>query len=273
MVSLVLEGNHLVFVSPFDAGLVADLKSHIPVTERAWDKQRRAWLVAPQHAKLLARLVDRHLGENIAIPQVVQVTPKIETRILEVRYLGTTKTRDGFDERIAFGYVDGQWSVIFPESLLTEWFTGVKSQVEALTLYGVLGVARAASDDEIKSAYRRMARQWHPDVCREPNAKEQFIKIQGAYEILNNPLKRARYDAGLALEASLKRDQDYRQLDMSQGYRSPLRCGMVLAEGAEQIGRFLVKRILGWEDIVNHRGQILVTSWPMGAETFIEDWI
>jgi hypothetical protein len=273
MASLTLEGSHLVFASPYDAGLIADLKSHIPFTERSWDKNRRVWLVAPQHAKLLARLVDRHLGEDLPLPQVKQVAPIAETRILEVRYLGATKPRDGYDERVAFGCVAGQWSAIFPESILQVWFTGVKSQAEAITLYGVLGVSRAATDDEIKSAYRRMARQWHPDVCREPNAKEQFIKIQSAYEILSNLSKRARYDAGLVLEASLKRDQNYRQRDFDTGYRSPLRCGLVLAEGVEQIGRFLVQQILGWEDITNSRGQTLVTSWPMGAQMFEENWV
>jgi len=64
-------------------------------------------------------------------------------------------------------------------------------------LYDILGVARNASDDEIKKAYRSLARKHHPDVHRDPNkadAEKQFKEINGAYAILSDPQKRAHYD-------------------------------------------------------------------------------
>ncbi|MCW5937414.1 MAG: molecular chaperone DnaJ [Fimbriimonadaceae bacterium] len=65
----------------------------------------------------------------------------------------------------------------------------------AKDLYETLGVARGASADEIKSAYRRLARQYHPDVNREdPNAEEKFKEVTAAYEVLSDDSKRARYD-------------------------------------------------------------------------------
>jgi molecular chaperone DnaJ len=62
--------------------------------------------------------------------------------------------------------------------------------------YEVLGVPRTASADEIKSAYRRLARQYHPDVAKEnPKvAEERFKEISEAYEVLANPETRQRYD-------------------------------------------------------------------------------
>lgn len=60
--------------------------------------------------------------------------------------------------------------------------------------YGTLGVARGAGDDEIKKAYRRLARKFHPDVSKEPNAKERFQEISEAYETLSDREKRAAYD-------------------------------------------------------------------------------
>jgi len=44
-------------------------------------------------------------------------------------------------------------------------------------------------------------------------------------------------------------------------------------EGIEQLGRFIVQRILAWADIGDGRGHVLITSWPMGADTFTESWV
>ena len=60
--------------------------------------------------------------------------------------------------------------------------------------YNVLGVARDADQDAIKRAYRRLARKYHPDVSKEPDAKERFQEVGEAYEVLKDPEKRAAYD-------------------------------------------------------------------------------
>ena len=60
--------------------------------------------------------------------------------------------------------------------------------------YGVMGVDRKASPEEIKNAYRKLARKYHPDVSKEPGAEEKFKEVAEAYETLKNPEKRAAYD-------------------------------------------------------------------------------
>jgi len=62
--------------------------------------------------------------------------------------------------------------------------------------YGILGVARDASDDEIKRAYRKLARQYHPDVNPDPAAQEKFKEINAAYEVLSDDTKRQIVDLG-----------------------------------------------------------------------------
>jgi molecular chaperone DnaJ len=62
--------------------------------------------------------------------------------------------------------------------------------------YGILGVARDASDDEIKRAYRKLARKFHPDVNPDPEAQERFKEINTAYEVLSDDRKRQIVDLG-----------------------------------------------------------------------------
>ena len=60
--------------------------------------------------------------------------------------------------------------------------------------YATLGVDRSASQDDIKKAYRKLARKYHPDVSKEPDAEERFKEVSEAYEALHDPEKRAAYD-------------------------------------------------------------------------------
>jgi curved DNA-binding protein len=70
--------------------------------------------------------------------------------------------------------------------------------------YKSLGLARGASDEDIKKAYRRLARKYHPDVSKEKDAEERFKEIAEAYETLKDPQKRAAYD-GLGAHRSGER--------------------------------------------------------------------
>jgi curved DNA-binding protein len=67
--------------------------------------------------------------------------------------------------------------------------------VEFKDYYAVLGVARDASADEIKKAYRKLARKYHPDVSKEPDAAARMSEVNEAYAVLSDAEKRAAYDA------------------------------------------------------------------------------
>ncbi len=61
--------------------------------------------------------------------------------------------------------------------------------------YQILGVSRDAGQDDIKRAYRKLARKYHPDVSKEPDAEERFKEVGEAYEVLKDPEKRSAYDS------------------------------------------------------------------------------
>ena len=60
--------------------------------------------------------------------------------------------------------------------------------------YEILGIKKGASEDEIKKAFRKLAKKYHPDVNKAPDAEEKFKEINEAYEVLSDPQKRANYD-------------------------------------------------------------------------------
>ena len=62
------------------------------------------------------------------------------------------------------------------------------------SLYDTLDISQSASADEIKKAYRRLARKYHPDINKEPEAEDKFKEINAAYEILSDSGKKAQYD-------------------------------------------------------------------------------
>ena len=270
--SLTPDSGGIKVSTPYDAGWVMEFKSSIPVSGRRPVKNGKQfyWIIAPQYGKVVQDLCNKYFNELPLLPQIANQKPVVKQRILDVRYIGATKDRGG-DERSAYGWHNDGWNVIFSESVLRGWFDAPSMPDEQPNLYSVLCVSRNATDEEIKKGFWRMAKQWHPDVCREPNASEQFKAINHAYEVLKN--NRERYDAGLALEASLRNNKS--TMDVSRfgaGYRSPLRCGLIMCEGIEQMGIFNVAKIFAWEDIKDAHGRVLVVSWKAGDDHFSEVW-
>ena len=72
--------------------------------------------------------------------------------------------------------------------------------------YEVLGVSKSATDQELKSSYRRLALQYHPDKNPSPDAKTKFQELTHAYSVLIDPQKRYNYDHGIEEEGEINMD-------------------------------------------------------------------
>lgn len=269
----------LEFYSPYDPGLVADLKNRIPYSDRRWDASRKCWLIAANKQGTLEDLCLDHLGTQPFVQtSLIKQAQTNQTQLFKVEYIGAPKERED-GSVTATGFTNGNWNIIFPQDILKGWFelggSGDAPQANnTSTLYGLLGVKRDCSGSEVKSGYRKMARRWHPDVNKDADAVDMMKRINDAYQVLSNPQVRRKYDAGLALEASLKNVDRTRHTDLlASDWRPPIRCGWLLVKGQSALGRFTVEKILQWEDVVNASGLIMVTSWPMGNDHFEVNWV
>lgn len=261
--------------TPYDADFLAEFKANVPHAARSW--QKPYWVIDPAYGLHVASLISKHYGVQVNLPIATTAPAPTETRSFELRYLGRCKERgDGVSS--AMGTSDGRsWPYVFSETVLRGFFGSQAPQPDRQpSLYEILATPNHSDSAAIKSAYRRMARQWHPDVCKEPDANEQFQRIQHAYNILRDEQTRKRYDAGLVLEASFQStERGAARWDnaASVEYRAPLRCGFLLATGQVSIGRFIVSKILDWQDIVDSRGRTLVSSWDIDNDCIKMEWI
>ncbi|NHA15394.1 DnaJ C-terminal domain-containing protein [Thioalkalivibrio sp. XN279] len=131
--------------------------------------------------------------------------------------------------------------------------------------YAILGVKRDASADEIKRAYRKLARKYHPDVSKEPDAEARFKEVGEAYEVLKDPEKRAAYDQ---LGADWKAGQEFRPPPGDGGFyyrRGGPAGGAGMGGAGEEFGGFsdFFETLFGRGGMAGRGGEF--RSGPAGA--------
>jgi len=283
-------GSSVEFYSSYDPYLINRLKQQIPANARRphyVDNKFKCWIVDKNYLDILSDLVKDELGVDLDISSIQQKTAVTsEQRMIRVEYIGSIKDRGG--ELSALGgvvheikttrkygmdisYIPGglNWSVVFPELVLKEWFTG-KDSPNISTYYTLLNIQQNIDQKDIKKAWRKMLLRYHPDHNSDSDAEQMTIKINEAYNILRNPMKRKKYDTGLTLQGSLARNNN--QFQNNNYFQIPVRCGNILCTGHESVGRFMVERIDQWVDIVEG-GKTLITSWDMATNSLRREWV
>lgn len=275
-------GNGIAVSTPFSRGFVYDLKEAIPSHEREWDGDNKVWIVAPQHGHTVAALCRRYFSDDPPVP-IIKASSNKKRGTIRLLYVGAAKEReDGSSLSFGMHFDTKKWSVVFPENVLRNWFDGDElegistSKLPTSSYYLILGLKTIVNDqNEIKSAYRRMARQWHPDVCKEPDANERFKLINEAYQTLSDPPKKKLYDLGQKMvdSAVITKKKSRGYMADYDNYKPALRCGVIDCDYEVVLSRAVVSRIYSWNDIVDDRGRVLVTSWMMGAKEPTVAWV
>lgn len=279
---MIPSGGAYRIVTPYNSGFVGELKDSVPATDRGYDPNTRCWTVSAAYGKSVSVMINKWFGQQI-IPDQIAVSPLLG--VIELLYLGQSKDR-GNGIRTAYGWVQdpgqliGGWNAIFPEKVLKSYFdpsyTEQKEKpTSEKTYYEMLSIKQNATADEIRSGYRRMVRQWHPDVCKDPDANKIFIEIKNAYNILSDPKTKARYDVGLKIAATTKVEKPksaWEIMNDALPYRAPLKCGNLLCEYTILGIKKTVTKILQWEDIYDATGKVLISSWVMGDSEPTLEW-
>lgn len=102
--------------------------------------------------------------------------------------------------------------------------------------YDILEVSRDATQDEIKSAYRKLASKYHPDVSTDPKANEKMAMINEAYSTLKDPVKRSSYDQ----YGPINKEEENSYENYNPGYSYEYSNGYVYNKSAFSIGRFIL---------------------------------
>lgn len=260
MATLTKQGSVVRVATPYNQEFVNLLKEKVPYAARSW--QKPYWMIDAKYLDTVKSLAELYFDFVDVVHDKAQAKQTRETILIE--YLGRCKT-DDWNIAYANAQVNGSWNVRVSETVLRAYFENA-SHTEAptqTTLYHLLGAKLTASQDELKSAFKRAARTWHPDLNKDPDAAEMFRKVKEAFDLLENPVKRAKYDAGLKLQAAHEQVNvpSWKQANLTThsdyGYRAPATSGIVDCEIENGVKRTITK-IHDWKDDTRKIGNIIL---------------
>lgn len=261
---------------PFDPMVIGQFKVDVPSFEREYNPASKTWTFDGSRLQYIIKLLESagyELEGNAMRGVVGQRGVVCET--IRVNYLGNARKRQGGEVTASAMDERGNWSFLFPFAVLAAWFDLpdiANSPLSASNLYEMFGVGQAATDSEIKSAYRRLMRTWHPDVNDDPLAAEVFCAVQDGYAVLTDAQRRGRYNVGLALAPQVKK-QGGKQDEIVWVPPNHSRCGYLDVEMETGLRTSIIRAIYDWQDIINTQGRQLVSKWNASRNEPEYDWI
>lgn len=235
----------------FNQAVIDWLKTSIPKGQRSWNPAKKQWILDDDaYAQFQTQFPGlKHISEVM--------NNNTDTQEFRLEYIGRPKYTFNQQRVMSYGWKDQKILVGITIEAFQKWF-------RVGSLYQQLGLPDVVDDAaEIRRAYLRLARQWHPDVCKEPNAQEEFLKIKKTYDILSDPPKKKKYDLGLKLFGKQEKSL------IQPGMPIPMRCG-ILTGKVELLPQRTIVEINSWKDITDGT-KVMVSTWK--GETYHIDWI
>lgn len=197
-----------------------------------------------------------------------------------VEYIGACRQRDSstrfhpgrgmlttpIGRSYASAWTNGGWNLIFPEEVLRFYFPPQEK------FDGDFYKALLRGSDLTKE-YKKLARQFHPDLNRSRDAHKMFVKLREAYESLSDPMRRKRYEAGLKFQSQVAKST------LEVVFRIPKSCGRVEVKthnGNDTYyhdpNKLIVDEIVSWRDEYDEEGRVMCSTWwNMGLGSWERD--
>ena len=195
---------------------------------------------------------------------------EVGPQVILVEYVGACRQRtlNGYrghytgpkTESFASAWTNGGWNAIFPEDVLRAYFPPPPEKFDGDFYKALL------NGSDLTKEYKKLARQFHPDLNSSRNAQSMFVKLREAYDSLSDPLRRKRYEAGLKFQKLTAAKEN------EIAFRIPKSCGLVTVEsswttranafaddGVEE--KLTVTKIIKWEDVFSTEGKTMISTW------------
>jgi hypothetical protein len=264
--------NYLQVTFPYVKGLSSYVKKWIPSRDRRWCPTTKRWFFDKYYLNDVVYGIKQFNLE----PNIVDLGGKsgINTQEFLIEYLEESYTRtDGTFYKL---YLKNRYISRVDYYKVRQWWLDnpynkpAPLSAEASNFYKLLEVNQHCETEEIKKSYRRLAIQFHPDTSSEPDAHEIFVRLNSAYEVLINPIKRKKYDAAIAF-ARMENGNNSRVSAVSQFTDPPVKCGRIKGVGKFHLGLFVINTFLKWQDVIKD-GKVMASHFNTVTNNYEITW-
>lgn len=257
---------------PYVKGLNNYVKKWIPSSERRYCPITKRWFFN----KFYLNNVANGIKQFGLFPVIVDLGGESgnNTQEFVIEYLKITYTKkDGTFYKL---YLRNRHIANLPDYQMKQWWLDnpynkpKPLSAEASNFYKLLEVDQHCKIEEIKESYRQLAMQFHPDTSTELDAHEIFVRLNSAYEVLTNPIKRKKYDAGITY-ARMINENGSSVTSRSRFTEPPVKCGRVKAVGKFHLGLFVIDKVLKWQDIIKD-GKLMASHFNTVTNNYEITW-
>ncbi|MHA2218378.1 MAG: J domain-containing protein [Candidatus Hodarchaeales archaeon] len=274
MQEVLIEQIHTYLQIQFDynatpKGMLPEIKKSISKYNRRYCPETKRWYFDKSELGWISQIIKRN-GLDIIVTDLGGET-EINTQEFRIEWVEQQQSRRYIMPYAL--YLKNRFIAEIPyNEMVRYWQENPYSRqkvfsAESNNFYKLLEVTNTATTEEIKSSYRQLARQFHPDISTEPDAHELFVRINSACEVLSDPKQRKKYDAAIKFSQLTNKPQNrYKNFT-----GPPVTCGRIKGSGRFHLGLFKIDTILKWQDVIKD-GKIMCSIYNPMTKKYTVNW-